>query len=195
MSPGKEGELPSYIIEWDGSEKFYNYIQWLDFIIDHILRPHNHVLNGKVSWQGDAHDDQGIIHVINNIISITYQLDEEDEDADDGDNVDVVEGDDDQWEDVDEQEGDGKCDDGCKLKRSGSRGRLHKHIHTHVAHDDENVNENQDDRQDLNINLDVPLSLTTSLMEILLDMKRRNVSDNLDEAFSVAQVIISILSK
>ena len=57
-------------IEWDGGEKFYNYVEWLEYIIKNFLAPKDYVLNGAVNWQGESLDDMGIINVKDNVISI-----------------------------------------------------------------------------------------------------------------------------
>ena len=57
-------------IEWNGGEKFYNYIEWLDYIIVNFLEPNNYLLNGEVKWQGESSNDYGIIIVTNNEIII-----------------------------------------------------------------------------------------------------------------------------
>jgi hypothetical protein len=55
-------------IEWNGTEKFYNYIEWLEYIIDNFLTPWGIKVNGMVEWSGEDHDDIGVIEVINNIV-------------------------------------------------------------------------------------------------------------------------------
>jgi hypothetical protein len=57
-------------IGWDGGEKFYNYIEWLEYIIKHFLAPWGYVLNGTVAWQGEDSDDFGKIVVKNNVVTI-----------------------------------------------------------------------------------------------------------------------------
>jgi hypothetical protein len=59
-----DGEL-----EWDGNEKFYNYIEWLGYLIDHFFEPWGCKLNGDVEWQGEDSQDIGIIRITDNIIS------------------------------------------------------------------------------------------------------------------------------
>lgn len=56
-------------IEWDGGEKFYNYVEWLKYIIEKILKPKGYVLNGKVEWEGED-GDNGVILVVDNKIKI-----------------------------------------------------------------------------------------------------------------------------
>jgi hypothetical protein len=57
-------------IEWDGGEKFYNYTEWLEYIIEHFLAPWGYVLNGEVEWFGEDRDDRGMIIVKNNVVTI-----------------------------------------------------------------------------------------------------------------------------
>lgn len=56
-------------IEWDGGEKFYDYTEWLAYIIEHFLQPWGYILNGEVEWFGEDRDDRGKIVVENNTIS------------------------------------------------------------------------------------------------------------------------------
>ena len=58
-------------IEWDGGEKFYNYVEWLSYIIDNFLIPWGYTINGKVSWEGEGRSDTGTIIVTNNKITTT----------------------------------------------------------------------------------------------------------------------------
>jgi hypothetical protein len=57
-------------LEWDGGEKFYNYIEWLKYIIDNFTKPWGYILNGEISWVGeDSESDTGKIIVVNNEVS------------------------------------------------------------------------------------------------------------------------------
>jgi hypothetical protein len=61
-------------ITWDGGEKFYDYQEWLQYLIDHFLEPWGYTLNGDVKWQGEQGDDAGVIRVTDNKIKIgTYE--------------------------------------------------------------------------------------------------------------------------
>ncbi len=53
-------------IEWDEAEKFYDYVEWLDYLIGHFLEPWGYSLNGEVSWAGEEDDDRGVIYVKDN---------------------------------------------------------------------------------------------------------------------------------
>jgi hypothetical protein len=48
-------------LEWDGGEKFYDYIPWLEYIVEHFLRPWDRSLDGQVRWMGEDPDDRGTI--------------------------------------------------------------------------------------------------------------------------------------
>jgi hypothetical protein len=55
-------------IKWNGTEKFYDYVEWLQYIINNFIEPWGYVLNGEVNWQGEREEDIGAIVVINNHI-------------------------------------------------------------------------------------------------------------------------------
>ena len=55
---------------WDEGEKFYNYIEWLRYLIDNFFIKENLILNGKVDFQGEYDDDKGTIEIENNLIKV-----------------------------------------------------------------------------------------------------------------------------
>lgn len=57
-------------LEWDGGEKFYNYVEWLQYLITKFFAPWGRVLNGTIEWRGEDWDDTGAIEVTDNIIKI-----------------------------------------------------------------------------------------------------------------------------
>lgn len=57
-------------IRWDGGEKFYNYIEWISYIINKILAPNGYVLNGSVDWYGEDRSDSGTITVKDNRVFV-----------------------------------------------------------------------------------------------------------------------------
>jgi len=57
-------------IEWDGNEKFYNYVEWLEYIVKNFLDPKGFSITGDVVWQGEEVGDVGIINVRGNKIEI-----------------------------------------------------------------------------------------------------------------------------
>jgi len=62
--PNKEGTK----IRWNGMEKFYDYIDWLEYLINHFLEPWGYKLNGTVTWTGENPTDIGKIYVRDNVI-------------------------------------------------------------------------------------------------------------------------------
>lgn len=56
---------------WDGGEKFYNYVEWLRYLIEHFFSKWDVKLNGEVFWEGESSDDKGKIVVKDNIVK-TY---------------------------------------------------------------------------------------------------------------------------
>lgn len=65
--PTQDGEG----LEWDGGEKFYNYTEWLNYIVENFLKPWGLTLNGTVHWRGEEFGDNGKIEVDNNVITPT----------------------------------------------------------------------------------------------------------------------------
>jgi hypothetical protein len=59
-------------IEWDGAEKFYEYVDWLQYLVDHFLEPWGYQIDGSVEWAGEDHDDRGQINVKDNKIEVAY---------------------------------------------------------------------------------------------------------------------------
>lgn len=57
-------------IEWDGGEKFYNYEEWLKYLINHFLASEGYTVNGNVSFQGEDPDDFGMITVKDNEVKV-----------------------------------------------------------------------------------------------------------------------------
>jgi hypothetical protein len=55
-------------IKWNGMEKFYDYVEWLQYLINNFIEPWGYVLNGEVNWQGESEEDIGIIVVARNQI-------------------------------------------------------------------------------------------------------------------------------
>lgn len=64
-TPNEDGTA----IEWDGGEKFYNYVEWIKYIIEKILSPKGYVLNGEVNWYGEDRYDEGVICITDNVVT------------------------------------------------------------------------------------------------------------------------------
>lgn len=79
-------------LEWDGGEKFYDAAEWMQYLIDHFLRPgahaqgkpgfeefsFDHVVDGTINAQGEEAEDIWRLAVVNNRVKrqeaqITYQ--------------------------------------------------------------------------------------------------------------------------
>ncbi|MCI0455552.1 MAG: hypothetical protein L0Z62_01065 [Gemmataceae bacterium] len=63
--PNKDGTA----IVWDQGEKFYDYVEWLKYLIEHFLAPWGYVLNGEMEWQGEEDEDRGKLIVKDNDVS------------------------------------------------------------------------------------------------------------------------------
>lgn len=63
------------LIEWDGDEKFYEYVEWIEYIIEHFIKAWGRTLNGEVFWQGEDPSDKGKIIINNNKISTKSDID------------------------------------------------------------------------------------------------------------------------
>lgn len=62
--PNEEGNA----ILWDDGEKFYNYVEWIEYLIEHFLKPWGYTLDGLVEWYGEDRDDFGIIDITDNVV-------------------------------------------------------------------------------------------------------------------------------
>jgi len=65
-------------IVYSGVEKFYNYIDWLEYLITHFLAPWGYILNGEVYWEGEEEEDEGLIRVQDNQVEVFMLESEED---------------------------------------------------------------------------------------------------------------------
>ncbi len=57
---------------WDEGEKFYYYVEWLDYLIEHFFAPSGYILNGTVFYEGEDSDDFGKIIVTDNVVKVAY---------------------------------------------------------------------------------------------------------------------------
>lgn len=55
-------------LEWDGNEKFYDYVEWLQFIQDRILKPNGVELTGTVSYSGEDTTDNEMLVLEDGIV-------------------------------------------------------------------------------------------------------------------------------
>lgn len=50
-------------LQWDEGEKFYNYIEWLKYLIERFFNPWGYSLCGEMSWRGEEYEDFGLIKI------------------------------------------------------------------------------------------------------------------------------------
>jgi hypothetical protein len=58
------------VIEWDGNEKFYDYVEWIEYLIAKVLAPKGYILDGDVDWRGEDREDLGTISINNNKVTL-----------------------------------------------------------------------------------------------------------------------------
>jgi hypothetical protein len=63
---GEDGDT----VEWDGGEKFYDYVEWMQYLIGKFFEPWGYTLNGEVMYSGESIDDNGTIRVVNNLVEV-----------------------------------------------------------------------------------------------------------------------------
>jgi hypothetical protein len=71
-APTKDG----IAIEWNGSEKFYDYGEWLEYLLREFLVPWGYTVNGKVTWQGAVigeFDEADFLYLDQNILKRTLK--------------------------------------------------------------------------------------------------------------------------
>lgn len=57
------------VIRWDYGEKFYEYVDWIGYLIESFLKPWGYTVNGEVRWRGEEFDDMGVIVVVDNSVA------------------------------------------------------------------------------------------------------------------------------
>lgn len=58
-------------LSWNGAEKFYDYVEWLQYLIDNFFNPWGIKLNGEIDWRGEEWDDQGTIKVTDSKVEVS----------------------------------------------------------------------------------------------------------------------------
>jgi hypothetical protein len=48
-------------LEWNGAEKFYDYTEWLEYLVENFFKPWGLEMSGEVEWRGEDWDDTGTI--------------------------------------------------------------------------------------------------------------------------------------
>lgn len=54
-------------IQWNESEKFYYYVEWLNYIMKKFLSPWGYELSGSVRYQGEEAGDVGAISIMDGV--------------------------------------------------------------------------------------------------------------------------------
>lgn len=72
------------VLQWDQGEKFYNYVEWLKYLINHFFSKWGVLLNGEIEWYGEDRSDMGKIIVKDNkvttkVATVTFDDEEEEE--------------------------------------------------------------------------------------------------------------------
>jgi len=60
--PTKDGNA----LEWNGGEKFYDYTEWLKWLMANYFTPRDIKCNGEMTWQGEEIGDIGKLTVKDN---------------------------------------------------------------------------------------------------------------------------------
>lgn len=60
------------VLEWDGGEKFYDYIEWLDWMDRHLFKRWDRKLNGSVTWRGEEYSDFGEMEMRNGKLWLAF---------------------------------------------------------------------------------------------------------------------------
>jgi len=57
-------------IEWNGTEKTYQPVEWIEYIISRVLSPRGYVLDGEVEyWNTNYHNDSSYIEICDNVVN------------------------------------------------------------------------------------------------------------------------------
>lgn len=69
-TPNKDGTA----MVWNDGEKFYDYAEWLQWLIDYYFKPRNIELRGRINYQGEEIGDVGYLEVLEDQHVRTYTL-------------------------------------------------------------------------------------------------------------------------
>jgi hypothetical protein len=70
----RRGARPAYTyIRWNEGEKFYQYAEWLQYLIALIKLDHpKSTFDGTIQWAGEESDDIGQLSVVNGQVMLAY---------------------------------------------------------------------------------------------------------------------------
>lgn len=55
-------------VSTDGDNKWYEYLDWLRYVIEHFIKPWGVSLSGEVRYEGDELGDSGTIFIKDNVV-------------------------------------------------------------------------------------------------------------------------------
>jgi len=67
-----EPSISGKSIVWAGN-KFFGYIEWLEYLIEHFIEPWGREINGMIEIKNEADDVLGYIKVIKNKVEVKYE--------------------------------------------------------------------------------------------------------------------------
>ena len=59
----EQEDASTFVLQWDEGEKFYNYTEWLKYLIEKIFKPNNVKISGTVEFRGEDWTDIGTITI------------------------------------------------------------------------------------------------------------------------------------
>lgn len=51
-------------LKWNGVERFYDYTEWLNYLIEHFLEPWGYKVDGEVRYAGEDRTDRGVVRIV-----------------------------------------------------------------------------------------------------------------------------------
>jgi len=57
-------------LQWDEGEKFYKFVEWLEYLIKYVFKVWDVEISGKVEWRGEEWEDTGQIIVKDNVVVV-----------------------------------------------------------------------------------------------------------------------------
>lgn len=61
-------------IIWNEGEKFYEYVAWMEYLIEKIIKPRGYQANGEIYWRGESFYDVGRIGVEKNVVETKERI-------------------------------------------------------------------------------------------------------------------------
>jgi len=61
--PSDDGTTLGTTLGWDEGEKFYEYVDWMRYLVEHFLQPWGVQARGRIEWRGEEWRDTGALVV------------------------------------------------------------------------------------------------------------------------------------